>query len=184
MEDCNKEAVGDADGEKSSDDEHCKFITWGGTITGTEKVPKLQTDIKTIMVVCHEATHYEVMKIDIKRKRVLIWDAARVTSHSIEKYWKIHAIRALKIHQPYFVQSDEGNIVTNTEQTRLRKENDGELPLWNQENGYPLWLVQGIKEKDSYIQTDYHSCGPIAINKFATALKKLHNVAKEKKISR
>ena len=39
-------------------------------------------------------------------------------------------------------------------------------------------MVQGIKEKGSYSQTDNHSCGPIAMNKFATELKKLYAAAK------
>ena len=178
MDDSKKEkAIWNEEQQSTVTDEPVELIRWGGTITESEKISKIKDDINTLLLLCNESNHYGVIKIDLKRRRVLIWDAARDTSTSIENYWKIHAIRALKIHQPDFVQKDEGNIVTITEQTKLKEQNDGQVPSWNQENGYPLWLVQGIKKKGSYSQTDNHSCGPIGINQFATELKKLYDAA-------
>jgi hypothetical protein len=94
----------------------------------------------------------------------------------MERYWKVHAIRALKIHQPDAVQKDEGNILTNFELTKSKEDNDGEVPSWDKENSnFPLWTVKGLKFEHTYCQMDNYSCGSIAINRFAMELKKLYD---------
>jgi hypothetical protein len=68
MKDSQKEKVIWNEEEQSRvTDEPVELITWGGTITESEKISKIQNDIKTLLLMCHESSHYGVMKIDLKR---------------------------------------------------------------------------------------------------------------------
>jgi hypothetical protein len=68
MNDSQKEkAIWNEEEQSRVTDEPVELITWGGTITESEKISKIQNDIKTLLLMCHESSHYGVMKIDLKR---------------------------------------------------------------------------------------------------------------------
>ena len=80
------------------------------------------------------------------------------------------------MHVPEIVQEDELNILTETEQMSINTKdwNKGEDTWFVMEN-YNTVTVCGIFLPNGYHQTDDYSCGPIAINHFASLLKELPN---------
>ena len=80
------------------------------------------------------------------------------------------------MHVPEIVQEDELNILTKTELTSIKNNdwNKGEVTPFVKEN-YKTLTVHGILSPDGYHQMDDYSCGPIAINRFASLLKELHD---------
>ena len=162
-----------------ANDNHAKEpIVWGSVLDETEKVP-LPRAVDTLLIICQNTNHYAVMKILPKEHIVLIWDAAAESPREIERSWKIHAIRALKMHVPEMVREDELNIFTETEQsatnfndwikakkTRLKKDN------------YKTITVRGMYVADGHHQIDEYTCGSIAINRFASLLKEINESLK------
>jgi hypothetical protein len=118
-----------------------------------------------------------VLKIILEKEIVQVWDAAATLEQEIEEFWKVHAICALKIHVSDKVQKDELNILTNTEVRRIEKVYSGKhTPFVKEDNA--TWIVHGMLSPESYIQTDSYTCGPIAINRFASELKKIYDTLK------
>ena len=76
------------------------------------------------------------------------------------------------MHVPELVQEDELNILTTMEKLAIK--------AWNfvKEN-YKTLTVCGILPPNGYHQMDDYSCGPIAINRFASLLKEIHDSSKD-----
>ena len=153
-------------------------ITWGGDIPDSEVV-RLPSAVNTLLIICQNSNHYAVMKIILKELVILVWDAAAMSQQEIEESWKVHAIHQLKMHVPEMVQEDELNILTETEQRSINNNdwNKGEVTQFVKEN-YKTITVRGIMPKDGFQQMDVYSCGPIAINRFASLLKECHDSSK------
>ena len=82
------------------------------------------------------------------------------------------------MHVPEIVQEDELNILTETEQMLIKDWNEEELTLFVKENYFTL-TVCGEVPSGGYHQPDDYSCGPIAINHFASLLKEIHDSSKD-----
>ena len=66
MDDSQKEkAIWNEEKQSRVTDDPVELIRWGGTITESEKIPTLQDDITTLLLICYKASHYGVMKIDL-----------------------------------------------------------------------------------------------------------------------
>ena len=131
-----------------------------------------------LLIICQNSNHYAVMKIIPKEHIVLVWDAAAESKQEIEESWKVHAICALKMHEPEIVQEDKLNILTSTEKMAIKDQNKGELTPFVKEN-FKTLTVHGIVPVGGYHQMDDYSCGPIAINHFASLLKQIHDSSKD-----
>jgi hypothetical protein len=148
-------------------------IVWGGTISTEQKVT-LGKSIKTLLIICYKTKHYGVMKISPAQHLVQVWDADAESVYDVEYYWKVHAIRALKMHFLETVQEDELNILTSTELRGIEKRNNGKhTPFVKGDNC--TWRVEGMWSPASYKQSDIYSCGPIAINRFASELRTMYH---------
>jgi hypothetical protein len=62
-----------------------------------------------------------VLKVVPDQHVVQVWDAAAECKEEVEEYWKLHAIRAIKVHFSEQVQEDELNILTTMEVTAIKK---------------------------------------------------------------
>ena len=123
-------------------------------------------------MICHKSNHYAVMKIIPKENIVQVWDAVVYSKQAIEKFWKVHAIHALKIHVPEKVQEYKLNILTNMERITIECQNDGQHTPFVK-GDYPTIIVHGMLPKGYYRQTDQNICGPIVINHYASELKNI-----------
>jgi hypothetical protein len=170
--------TGQVDG-KDNEGNSLQPIVWGGTIPA-EQLRTLPKSISTLLLICHRENHFGVMKVIAKDHVVQVWDAAAQDKAEVENFWKLHAIRAIKVHFPEQVREDELNILTSTEKTTIKESNDGNQ-IWQQikENLLCTWVVEGMWSPKCYYQKDIHSCGPIALNRFATELHKICEQLKE-----
>jgi hypothetical protein len=124
----------------------------------SEHVFPLRPEIDTLLAIVYKGYHYAVVKVDLKTREVVIWDAARDMSYKIVEHWRNLVVHVLRMHQPDKVQEDAANIVY------VAAKKPPQL-----KDGMPLWTLQGME--GGYVQKDNYSCGPIAINRFAAMLK-------------
>jgi hypothetical protein len=120
----------------------------------------LRPEIDTLLAIVYKYWHFAVLKVDLKTREVVIWDAARDRSYQIIEHWRSHVVHVLWMHLPDKVQEDAGNIVYAATKN---------LPQLK--DGMPLRTLQGME--GGHVQKDNYSCGPIAINRFASTLKSL-----------
>jgi hypothetical protein len=156
-----------------TEDQPIEPVVWGGSVP-KEELRTLPKSINTLLLICHKEYHFGVMKILPDQHVVQVWDAAVECKEEVEEYWKIHAIRAIKVHFLDQVQEDEFNILTTTEVTAIKERNNGNLTPFVKDN-MPTWIVEGMWSPDSYHQEDSHSCGPIALNRFASELHTIYS---------
>jgi hypothetical protein len=141
----------------------CLFLPEVGCVqhgSADEETVQLGPEITTVLAIAHKDNHFSALKVDLSTRHVEIWDAARVRKDAIARYWREHAVAAIRRHWPTEVEEEGSNVLY------VKKKKD-----WQPRDGMPLWTLDA--GEGYYKQVDCYTCGPIAINRFAEMLKEL-----------
>ena len=128
-------------------------------------------DDTLLAIVHHNEGHFGVVQVDPSNREVHIWDAAEANGNAMALYWRKHVEYILEQLKGDEVIRKDGHLLNVISMKGFMKLSDQEKREGVE--GHPWWKVKGVVKRTGHKQKDEYTCGPIAINRFASLLLEL-----------
>ena len=149
---------------------HCLMVCKYMIEDREEMNQKPDDEDDTFLAIVHKEGHFGVVQVDLIQHEVYIWDAVETKPHKIPPYWQKHIKYIVERLKADEVVMEHGMVKNLIPSSLFRKKKEKKT---QGVDGCPWWKVNGVVPRNAHRQQDAYTCGPIAINHFASMLSEM-----------